>query len=49
MQTGQVHGMITFESAINELVRKGTVSEKTDIAFSPGVALEIIKQFNKRA
>ncbi|MDQ1729325.1 MAG: twitching motility protein PilT [Pyrinomonadaceae bacterium] len=26
MQTGQVHGMITFEAAINELVRKGIVS-----------------------
>lgn len=26
MQTGQVHGMITFESSINELVRKGLVS-----------------------
>jgi twitching motility protein PilT len=26
MQTGQVHGMITFESAIHDLVRKGLVS-----------------------
>lgn len=26
MQTGQVHGMITFESAMSELVRKGLVS-----------------------
>lgn len=28
MQTGQVHGMITFESAINDLVRKGIVSRE---------------------
>ena len=28
MQTGQVHGMITFEAAINELVRKGHISRQ---------------------
>src|SRR3954470_17921598 len=28
MQTGQVHGMITFESAIQELVRKGVISRQ---------------------
>ena len=28
MQTGQVHGMITFESAVNDLVRKGLVSRQ---------------------
>lgn len=28
MQTGQVHGMMTFESAMNELVRKGIVSRE---------------------
>ncbi len=28
MQTGQVHGMITFEAAINDLVRKGIVSRQ---------------------
>jgi twitching motility protein PilT len=26
MQTGQVHGMVTFEAAINDLIRKGIVS-----------------------
>jgi twitching motility protein PilT len=33
MQTGQVHGMITFESAINELVRKGLVSRQDGNGF----------------
>ncbi len=33
MQTGQVHGMITFESAINELVRKGIVSRQDGQTF----------------
>ncbi|MEP6912337.1 MAG: type IV pilus twitching motility protein PilT, partial [bacterium] len=33
MQTGQVHGMITFESAINELVRKGTISREDGHSF----------------
>ncbi len=33
MQTGQVHGMITFESAINDLVRKGTVSREDGHSF----------------
>ena len=28
MQTGQVHGMITFENAIHEMIRKGTVSKQ---------------------
>jgi twitching motility protein PilT len=28
MQTGQVHGMMTFENAIHELVRKGDVSRQ---------------------
>ena len=28
MQTGQVHGMITFEAAVHELVRKGTISRQ---------------------
>jgi len=33
MQTGQVHGMITFESAINDLVRKGIVSREDGYSF----------------
>jgi len=33
MQTGQVHGMITFESAMNELVRKGIVSREDGHSF----------------
>ena len=33
MQTGQVHGMITFESAINDLVRKGIVSREDGHSF----------------
>jgi len=33
MQTGQVHGMITFESAINDLVRKGIVSKQDGQSF----------------
>jgi twitching motility protein PilT len=28
MQTGQVHGMMTFESAVNDLVRKGIISRQ---------------------
>ena len=28
MQTGQVHGMITFEASINDLVRKGVISRQ---------------------
>ena len=28
MQTGQVHGMLTFEAAINDLVRRGTISRQ---------------------
>jgi len=33
MQTGQVHGMITFESAMHELVRKGIVSRQDGQSF----------------
>jgi twitching motility protein PilT len=33
MQTGQAHGMITFEAAINDLVRKGLVSRDDGNAF----------------
>ena len=33
MQTGQVHGMITFESAMNDLVRKGIVSREEGHSF----------------
>ncbi len=33
MQTGQVHGMITFESAINDLVRRGIVSREDGQSF----------------
>ena len=33
MQTGQVHGMITFESAMNDLVRKGIVSREDGYSF----------------
>ena len=33
MQTGQVHGMITFEAAINDLVRKGIVSREDGYSF----------------
>jgi twitching motility protein PilT len=33
MQTGQVHGMITFESAMSELVRKGLVSRDEGQSF----------------
>lgn len=33
MQTGQVHGMITFEAAMNELVRKGLVSRAEGQSF----------------
>jgi twitching motility protein PilT len=33
MQTGQVHGMITFESAINDLVRRGIVSRDDGQSF----------------
>jgi len=33
MQTGQVHGMITFESAMNELVRKGIISREDGHSF----------------
>ena len=33
MQTGLVHGMITFESAMNELVRKGIVSREDGYSF----------------
>lgn len=33
MQTGQVHGMITFESSINELVRKGIISRQDAQSF----------------
>ena len=28
MQTGQVHGMLTFEAAINDMVRKGLISRQ---------------------
>jgi twitching motility protein PilT len=28
MQTGQVHGMLTFEAAINDLVRRGVISRQ---------------------
>ncbi|MFN2491339.1 MAG: type IV pilus twitching motility protein PilT [Pyrinomonadaceae bacterium] len=33
MQTGQVHGMITFETAINDLVRRGLVSRHDGQSF----------------
>lgn len=33
MQTGQVHGMITFESAINDMIRKGIVSRENGHSF----------------
>jgi twitching motility protein PilT len=33
MQTGQVHGMITFEAAINDLVRRGIVSRDDGHSF----------------
>jgi len=33
MQTGQVHGMITFEAAINDLVRKGIISREDGYSF----------------
>jgi twitching motility protein PilT len=33
MQTGVVHGMITFEAAMNELVRKGLVSREEGQSF----------------
>lgn len=33
MQTGQAHGMITFEAAINELVRKGVVARDEGNSF----------------
>jgi twitching motility protein PilT len=33
MQTGQVHGMVTFEAAIHDLVRKGIVSRQDGQSF----------------
>jgi twitching motility protein PilT len=33
MQTGQVHGMVTFEAAVNDLVRKGIVSRQEGNSF----------------
>jgi twitching motility protein PilT len=33
MQTGQVHGMVTFESAVSDLVRKGLVSRQDGQSF----------------
>jgi hypothetical protein len=40
MQTGRAHGMITFESAINELIRKGAITGEVGHNFlarrSPG-------------
>jgi twitching motility protein PilT len=33
MQTGQVHGMVTFEAALNDLVRKGIVSRQDGYSF----------------
>jgi twitching motility protein PilT len=33
MQTGQGHGMITFEAAINELIRKGLISRQDGLGF----------------
>jgi twitching motility protein PilT len=33
MQTGQVHGMITFEAAMNDLVRRGIVSREDGQSF----------------
>jgi twitching motility protein PilT len=33
MQTGQVHGMITFEAAMNDLVRRGVVSREDGQSF----------------
>lgn len=42
MQTGRAHGMITFESAINELIRKGSITGEVGHNFlarrSPGGA-----------
>jgi twitching motility protein PilT len=33
MQTGRAHGMLTFESAINELIRKGLISKEDGMSF----------------
>ena len=33
MQTGRAHGMVTFESAIHELIQKGLVSKEDGIGF----------------
>jgi twitching motility protein PilT len=33
MQTGQVHGMVTFEMAVNDLMRKGIVSRQDGQSF----------------
>jgi twitching motility protein PilT len=33
MQTGQVHGMVTFEAAVNDLVRRGLVSRQDAQSF----------------
>ena len=33
MQTGQVHGMLTFEAAVNDLVRRGTISRQDANSF----------------
>jgi twitching motility protein PilT len=33
MQTGRVHGMMTFEAAANELINKGVVSQEDGLSF----------------
>ena len=33
MQTGQMHGMVTFEAAVNDLVRRGLVSREDGHSF----------------
>jgi len=33
MQTGRAHGMMTFESAIHELIQKGLISKEDGLSF----------------
>ena len=33
MQTGRAHGMVTFESAIHELIQKGLISKEDGMSF----------------
>ena len=33
MQTGRAHGMVTFESAIHELINKGLISKEDGMSF----------------